>query len=451
MVEYGNATREWLKTAQVGERKSKGQYMTPEQLSSPLVQLIKEVAPDLFTEEGRIVSPEGFDQPQGESSVVKVLDPAVGTGELLKAITVESFKESVTVEGWELDNRLIPYCEKNVPSAKIVEMNSLHYQDNVSDSLGMYDVVIGNPPFFEFKPTAEVKKNFKDVISGRVNIYALFFKVGLDMLKPGGVLGYIVPPSMNTGAYFSNLRNYILNNATVEVLKIFTEDDLFDEAQVVTQMIVLKKHSTKKVNTPQQGKHHYIYQTEGVKHRTAGDEEGFRKVFCCEDPTILQTYFTKEHTTTIHDSGFTVRTGTITWNNHKKDLTNTPKTSRAVRLIWSKNITTRHTLNLDAPVKYTHIEPERTLAPLTGPAIVVNRIVGAVGSPELKFAYIPEGEKFVAENHVNVITPNPEGGKVTTEELYKKLTNYDQGILKHLTGSTQLSATELAHLILLPS
>ena len=449
MTEYSNATQEWLTTAQVGERKSKGQYMTPTNLSSPLIRFIKQTSPELFNAGTVTVSGSGNGEVRsGTSNEVKVLDPAAGTGELLKAIMGENFHTPVTFEGWELDKRIIPYCEENVPSVKVIEMNSLHYQKSCENSLGTFDIVIGNPPFFEFKPTTKVKADFHNVIGGRVNIYALFFKIGLDMLKPGGVLGYIVPPSMNTGAYFSNLRDYILNNATVEVLQVFTEDDLFDEAQVVTQIIVLKKHSTQQTETPNQGKHHYIYQTKKVKkHHPSYDSEGFRKVFFCEDSTVLRKYFTKKHTTTIHDSGFTVKTGTITWNNHKKDLTNTPQTPHAVRLIWSKNITTHHTLDLAAAVKYTHIEPEQKLTPLTGPAVVVNRIVGGVGKPELKFAYIPEGEKFVAENHVNVITPNPEGTKMTTVELYEKLIKYDQTILKHLTGSTQISATELAHLI----
>ena len=50
-----------------------------------------------------------------------------------------------------------------------------------------YDMIVGNPPYFEFTLSNELKKKYKDVISGRVNIYTLFIKKSIILLKPKGI------------------------------------------------------------------------------------------------------------------------------------------------------------------------------------------------------------------------------------------------------------------------
>ena len=44
-----------------------------------------------------------------------------------------------------------------------------------------FDLVIGNPPYFQVRVTSELKERFGEVISGRANIFALFFQVGLEL------------------------------------------------------------------------------------------------------------------------------------------------------------------------------------------------------------------------------------------------------------------------------
>jgi hypothetical protein len=85
--------------------------------------------------------------------------------------------------------------------------------------------------------------------------------------------------------------------------------------------------------------------------------------------------------------------------------------------------------------------------PLTGPAVVVNRIVGSVGSGELRAGLIESGRKFVGENHVNVILPT-ERAEISCEHLLS-LISQPQVIqqLRKITGNTQISATELKYLV----
>ena len=61
------------------------------------------------------------------------------------------------------------------------------------------------------------------------------------MLKPGGYLAYVVPPSMNNGAYFDRLRSYIIKNTNIEKIDVINNQALFDGANQNVMILVLKK------------------------------------------------------------------------------------------------------------------------------------------------------------------------------------------------------------------
>lgn len=413
---YSPHTTDWLNSTNVAARKKYGQYMTPREVSLNLVESIKD-----FPENAH------------------VLDPSSGTGEIIRA--VNHLHPDAETFGWEIDPAIMGYAETNFPGTVFTNCDALTAHVPPHER---YDVVAGNPPFFEFSPNPAIKKRFADIIGGRTNIYGLFFRVGLDALKPGGTLAYIVPPSMNTGAYFEKLRQYILQHATIESLHIITEHDMFDQAQVVIQIIVLKKRLTpiRAEDIPQQSPHHYVYDNGQTNHNR------YRKIIFCENSTPLHTYLTNPATCNLSDAGYRVKTGTVIWNQRTESLTNTPGPD-TVPLIWSKDITTHHTFQLSDSIRYRYVT---TASSDMGPAIVSNRIVGSVGNPNLKFAIVDPGQRFVAENHVNVIYPDPDGSQTfTVAELYTKLCAADYtSVLKHMTGNTQLSSKELNYLIRVP-
>ena len=86
---------------------------------------------------------------------------------------------------------------------------------------------------------------------------------------------------------------------------------------------------------------------------------------------------------------------------------------------------------------------------MDGAAIVVNRIIGGVGKGVIKAGLIPDGFRFAAENHLNVIRPI--AGReplVSARELFDLVTEPEiTANARTLTGNTQLSATEWTYLI----
>ncbi|HNA43643.1 MAG TPA: hypothetical protein PLO12_03390 [Solirubrobacterales bacterium] len=135
------------------------------------------------------------------------------------------------------------------------------------------------------------------------------------------------------------------------------------------------------------------------------------------------------------------------WNENRARLFPDPSPGR-VPLIWSRSIGEGElrTLSPSAgkPGFYDTLDGGRP--PLLGPAIVVNRVVGAVGRGELRAALVPEGMEFLAENHVNVIRSR--GPAVDWEGVLAALRM--PGVVERvrlLTGNTQISARELTHLL----
>jgi adenine-specific DNA-methyltransferase len=141
---------------------------------------------------------------------------------------------------------------------------------------------------------------------------------------------------------------------------------------------------------------------------------------------------------------FKFKTGRFVWNQHKHFLTNDSK--KGIPLIWANNITAD---GLNFPLlrakrpQYVSIKNYDL-----GPAVVVNRVTGTVGSGKLKAALIPKGMKFIGENHVNVIfPPSKDKGKITLENLMAQLRSKEKlKLIQALTGNTQISKNELEHL-----
>ena len=131
---------------------------------------------------------------------INVLEPSFGSGEFLSYFH-KYFSES-NIYGFELDRELFNIVNKN--------NNTLYNEDYLKSDKGIkFDYIIGNPPYFEM-PSNTIPKGYEEVLKGRVNIYSLFIKKSIDILRDKGILSFIIPISILSGEYFSKIRKYII-------------------------------------------------------------------------------------------------------------------------------------------------------------------------------------------------------------------------------------------------
>jgi len=400
--EFNDATVKYMEETDINHRKSLGQYFTPRSIRTILLNKL----------------PNTIKNP-------KILDPACGTGEFL--LTAKEYFKNPKLYGWDIDKKLINIATKVTPNANLKHIDALLNQD-----YGKYDFIIGNPPYYEFSPPEKIKKKFRDIINGRVNIFGLFIYQGIKWLKEGGYLAYVVPPSMNNGAYFAKLRKFIIENTNIEYLHILDDPKIFHGALQSTMLLVLKKGKNKG---------NYLFQKNGI-------------LIFSENSRYLEKIF--KNKLTLHDLDYEVKTGRLIWNQNKHLLTNNPK--KGVPLIWAHNITPEG-------LKFPIVSEKKPQYVTTnnydiGPAIVVNRITGSINAAKLKTVIIPPKMKFIGENHVNVIFP-PSRQRQIKMNLENKLSKVNLSlrnianqlsskerleVLKNITGNTQISKTELEKL-----
>ena len=163
------------------------------------------------------------------------------------------------------------------------------------------------------------------------------------------------------------------------------------------------------------------------------------------NPKKLQLAF--QDKSTLFESGFSVKTGSIVWNKEKDKLTNSAQKGKL--LIWSHNIG-QGKLTLHNNKKPQYIVTEKSEI---GPVILVNRITGTSSQTKIKAAVVEKSTQFLAENHVNIIFPPKQiNGNKVTQKLLKSIakqisSNETADLIRLISGNTQLSKTELWKLI----
>lgn len=392
--EYTKESIDYLKNTDIKKRKKLGQYFTPKSIRELLLSKL----------------------PKKDNA--DILDPACGSGEFL--LSCKKYFKNPIIYGFDIDKKLINIASKLVKNASIKNFDFL----NIDINKKKYDYIIGNPPYFELKLNEEIKKKYFDIIKGRVNIFSLFIKTGLDLLKDGGYLAYVVPPSMNNGAYFSKLREYIIKNSSLEYLHIIDGADNFHLANQKVMLIILKKTNSKKSSK-------YIFKKNGITIFT-------------EDKNFLNKSY--KNTVSLKDIGYTVKTGNIIWNEHKEKLTNDKNNSTL--LIWASNINNGKIIIGYTKGKPQYIKNISNDLIIKSRVVVVNRITGSSKDINIKAAIVNEKE-FVCENHVNVIYMSKNANcNYSLEDIFKALQDKTNiKVMRLISGNTQISKTELERLL----
>jgi len=121
------------------------------------------------------------------------------------------------------------------------------------DVAGGFDAVIGNPPYVRQENLKAIKPVLNALYTahhGQADLYVYFFERGLELLKPGGRLSYIVTNKWLRAGYAEDLREMLGQRAWLESVYDFGHaKQFFPEADVFPSIATVRKPS-RDANTP---------------------------------------------------------------------------------------------------------------------------------------------------------------------------------------------------------
>lgn len=361
---------------------------------------------------------------------VDILEPSFGTG----TIILECIKKfnNFSLDAIEIDKNVYDKTKNLLKLYPFQFINADFLKYDFLDK--KYDLIIGNPPYFEItkETRIEVTTQFKEILNGRTNIYSLFIYKSIKLLKPNGRLIFIIPKTILSGKYFSKLRTFIHTHCNILDIIKFDNNKLFKKA--LQSVIILKLQL--RPNTVQSDNKFIL--------------EINNELYFVKDPKQLGLHL---HTTTISKLNCIVKTGNIVWNKHKELLsdtkTNDPLT---LQLIMASNIKEnglilhKDTANESPKKQYMIVNDTNKHLVITGPYILINRIIG-LDPPKLNIYFeknSDEKSKCFIENHVNFI----KGEISCLTKIYNSLKDQKTiTFIKELIGNTQLSQYELENII----
>lgn len=191
------------------------------------------------------------------SPSIKVLDPAMGSGNFLLGVldcledwTQSSPKRSTILArgifGIDINPTsvriafliLAMTCKGDSGISKTLAQN-LVCANSLSGSHGLgkmkFDIVIGNPPYVDYRgidvETKAISKNFESVKqAGRWNLYVPFVELGLNYTKSRGSCALVVPSHWLSAEFGRTLRRILIEKKAIAGIVNISKTEAFKDA-----------------------------------------------------------------------------------------------------------------------------------------------------------------------------------------------------------------------------
>lgn len=178
-----------------------------------------------------------------QTSPVRVLDLAVGTGNLLTTILNHS-PLNMEASGFEADETLlqIAYMNANLQKHQI----DLFHQDSLQVALAPGELVVTDLPI-GYYPKDEVASTYDlKAEEGHAYIHHLMIEQGIRSLHPGGYALYLVPNFLFESDQAESLHAFLKEHTTILAL-LQLPKTMFNEKQHGKSFLLVQKKSEKTI------------------------------------------------------------------------------------------------------------------------------------------------------------------------------------------------------------
>jgi type I restriction-modification system DNA methylase subunit len=172
----------------------------------------------------------------------KILDPACGSASFFWNINKKA-KVPQDFTGVDIGPEIIEIAKNNLETTNIFWKLVNEDYFKIHKKLGKFDLIVSQPSFNQLKEIISVR-DF-DFLN---NEFAYLF-TSLDLLEKDGYLVFILPEqkSFFFSDYHFPMRNYLLDNYSVEAIISLPNDLFYPEATIKTCLLIIK-NSTQREN-----------------------------------------------------------------------------------------------------------------------------------------------------------------------------------------------------------
>lgn len=325
--------------------------------------------------------------------------------------------------------------------------------------VGLFDLVVGNPPYGRVTCAPQRRAFFKRSVYGHANLYGLFTDAALHWIKDGGVVGYVTPTSMLSGLYYKSLRRLLSVEAPPLAVNFVTErNGIFADVLQETILATYRRGGTER-----SGKVGFITldAEDAATLRKAGR---FALPARPDAPWLLprapdQVALTRRLRSMPHrlkDYGYGVSTGPLVWNRFKGQFRQ-ERAGMFYPVVWAESVTSegrfvwRSEKRNHAPWFEARLPKDAWLI-VTQSCVLLQRTTAKEQPRRLIAAEMPESfvrrhKGVIVENHLNMvraIAPSPSIPATVIAALLNSAPA--DAAFRCINGSVAVSAFELEEL-----
>ena len=172
-----------------------------------------------------------------------ILEPSVGTGELLRNIDMSKYEK---IDAYEIKKSYLD----NIVNKKV---NCYHCDFLKEEICQKYDNIIMNPPYIRVQDLSlsyrkYLRDNFNQLTSGMVDIYYAFIIKCIEHLNDDGVMVAITPNSYLYNKSALKMRKYLFDNRFVKEIIDFKDKKVFPGTSVYVCITVFTKDEKDYIN-----------------------------------------------------------------------------------------------------------------------------------------------------------------------------------------------------------
>ena len=169
----------------------------------------------------------------------------------LDARAVEIAQLNLMIRAAESRHRL-PTLERNVRVGNsviadpMIDARALDWPSAFPEAMreGGFDVVVTNPPYVRIQNLGEKESTYlaqRFKADWNFDLYTTFVQQSWELLREGGIAGFILPNKFLNAKYGESLRTFLAENDAIFKLLDFRDYQVFDDATTYTCLLFLRR------------------------------------------------------------------------------------------------------------------------------------------------------------------------------------------------------------------